>query len=335
MIISTGINSRLNQKVRKMRNDFKFCSGDTDGLKFLKPDHSSFTKEEIKEILFVLNSNMPEFLVLEDDGYYDSFVTLKTKNYIYRKDGKVTFKGSSLVSGGKEPALLEMIEKIGLSLLNGINYPELEKIYLEYIKEAQNVRDINRWAVKKTVTKPVLESETDPEARTNELKVLRAIKHLNPQEGDKVYVYDAIDGMVQAVEKGELKFLKDGSPKMIPNRILKTIDQYSNDTIPSKLVKRVFDTISIFDTIFTPMVEIHVPKKDLKKFMPTDIPLQFLRFSEQCNYVSDLKKGIKLTLDLLHLDSVSFVEYIKQFPEVKIREISRFKGLVGEIEDEN
>ena len=43
----------------------------------------------------------------------------------------------------------------------------------------------------------------------------------------------------------------------------------------------------------------------------------------------------KLTLDLLDESNVSFVEYIKQFPEVKIREISRFKGLVGEIEDEN
>ena len=149
-----------------------------------------------------------------------------------------------------------------------------------------------------------------------------------------MYVYDAIDGMIQEVKKGELQFKADGSPKMIPNRILKTIDQYSNDTIPSKLIKRVFDTISIFDTLFTPMVEINVPKKDLKKFMPTDIPLQFLRFSDQCNYVSDLKKGIKLTLDLLDESNVSFVEYIKQFPEVKIREISRFKNLVGEIEDE-
>ena len=257
--------------------------------------------------------------------------------YYDEKKGKdiVKFKGSSLTSARLEPALLELIERIGLSLLNGINYPEIEKIYLEYVKEAQNVKDINRWAVKKTVTKPVLESENDPEARTNELKVLRAIKHLNPQEGDKVYVYDAVDGMIQATEKGELKFLKDGSPKMIPNRILKTIDQYSDDYIPAKLVKRVFDNISIFDTIFTPMVEIHVPKKDLKKFSPTDIPLQFLRFSDYIDFIPNLKKGIKLTLDLLDESNVSFVEYIKQFPEVKIREMSRFKGLVGEIEDEN
>ncbi len=317
-----------------MRNDFIFCSGDTDGLKFLKPDGSPFTKEERKEILDHLNSQMPECLVLEDDGYYESFVVLKTKNYIYSKEGKVTFKGSSMTSGSKEPALLEMIEKIGLSLLNGINYPDLEKIYLSYVKEAQNVTDITRWAVKKTVTKPVLESETDPEARTNELKVLRAIKHLNPQEGDKVYVYDALDGMIQEVKKGELQFCKDGSPKMIPNRILKTVDQYDNDYIPSKLMKRVLDTIDIFDTILAPMVEIHVPKKDLKKFNPIDIPLQFLRFSDQCNYVSDLKKGIKLNLDTLDDSTVSFIEYVKQFPEVKIREISRFKHLVGELEEE-
>lgn len=323
-----------------MSHNFILTNLDTDSISFCMPDSREVSQEEFKVYLDEINSFLPPLIEMADDGRYESFVVVAAKNYIMKYYDKkkdkviVKFKGSSLTSARLEPALQELIERIGNSLLNGINYPELEKIYLEYIKEAQNVKDINRWAVKKTVTKPVLESETDPEARTNELKVLRAIKHLNPQEGDKVYVYDAIDGMVQAVEKGELKFLKDGSPKMIPNRILKTIDQYSNDTIPSKLVKRVFDTISIFDTIFTPMVEIHVPKKDLKKFMPTDIPLQFLRFSEQCNYVSDLKKGIKLTLDLLHQESVSFVEYIKQFPEVKIREISRFKGLVGEIEDE-
>ena len=324
----------------KPRN-YIISGGDTDACFFTKLDMSIITKEDTKEMIDDINQYLPKMIRMGDDGTYDSFVVLKAKNYIMKhfdeKKNKmiIKFKGSSMTSAQKEPALLEMIERIGHSLLNGINYPELEKIYLEYINEAQNVKDINRWAVKKTVTKAVIESENDTEARTNELKVIRAIKHLNPQEGDKVYVYDAIDSMIQKVEKGELVFDKDGNPKMIPNKILKTIDQYSNDTIPAKLVKRVFDTISIFDTLFTPMVEINVPKKDLKKFLPTDIPLQFLRFSDQCNYIPDLKKGIKLTLDLLDETNISFVEYIKQFPEVKIREISRFKKLVGEIEDED
>lgn len=323
-----------------MSHNFILTNLDTDSISFCMPDSREVSKEEFKVYLNEINSFLPDLIEMADDGRYKGFVVVAAKNYIMKyydeKKGKdiVKFKGSSLTDGKKEPALTEMVERVGLSLLNGINYPEIEKIYLEYVKEAQNVKDINRWAVKKTVTKPVLESENDPEARTNELKVLRAIKHLNPQEGDKVYVYDAIDGMIQATEKGELKFLKDGSPKMIPNRILKTIDQYSNDYIPAKLIKRVFDTICIFDTIFTPMVEIHVPKKDLKKFSPTDIPLHFLRFSGYIDYIPNLKKGIKLTLDLLDESNVSFVEYIKQFPEVKIREISRFKGLVGEIEDE-
>ena len=129
-------------------------------------------------------------------------------------------------------------------------YEEIQKIYLEYIKEAIDVKDIKRWAAKKTVTKPVLESATDPEARANESKVWDAIKHLNPQEGDKVYVYYTQDGMKQDVKKGELQFnKKTGEPKMVPNIILKSIDQYNNDFLPSKLVERVYATLEIFKSV--------------------------------------------------------------------------------------
>lgn len=103
--------------------------------------------------------------------------------------------------------------------------------------------------LKKTVTKPVLDSSTDPEARTNEIKVWNAIKYLNPQEGDKIWVYETIDGEIQKVEKGELVFKKDGSPKMIENKILKTIDKYNNDINVEKSIKRIYDTLCIFETV--------------------------------------------------------------------------------------
>ena len=222
---------------------------DTDSISFCKQDFSEFSEEEQKSLIEDLNSHMDELISWEHDGYFSSVVVVKSKNYILNDGKKVKFKGSSFKDAKKEKALKEMMIEIGKSLLSGIKYEEIIMIYHKYVKEAVNVKDIKRWSVKKTVTKAVMESATNPEARANEYKVYDAIKHLSPQEGDKIFVYDSIDGMKQEYKKGQPVFLKDGSPKMVENCILKTIDQYNNDTIPKKLVKRVYDTLSIFDTL--------------------------------------------------------------------------------------
>lgn len=226
-----------------------YCMGDTDGLKFCKPDMSFISQEELVVLTDEINSMLEELIILEPDGYFEEIAIIKTKNYVTSENGKIKLKGSSLTDSKKEPALREMVKKIAHSIIGGINYTELVDIYQNYIRESCAVQDITRWAVKKTVTKPVLDSATNPESRTNEKKVWAAIEHLNPQEGDKVYVYDAIDGEKQDVRKGELVYLKNGDPKMVPNKILKTVCQYDNDTISEKLVKRVFDTIKIFQTV--------------------------------------------------------------------------------------
>lgn len=233
----------------KYKHDFIMAINDTDSISFCKKDMSEFSEEEMKSLLKEINDFLPEKIRMEDDGIYKRVVVLKSKNYILDNGKKIKFKGSAMTSGSKELALLEFCERFGTSLLDGLNYAQLNIIYEEYIKEVFNIKDIKRWAVKKTVTKPVLLAETDTEARTNEKKVFSAIKHLSPQEGDKVYVYYTNYGEIQKTKKGVPQFKKDGSPKMVVNEILKTIDMYNNDTVPEKLIKRIYDTLSIFETV--------------------------------------------------------------------------------------
>jgi hypothetical protein len=118
-------------------------------------------------------------------------------------------------------------------------------IFHDYIKEAYQIKDINRWAVKKSITTKVLNPE-----RTNEMVVLAAVKHRNPREGDKFFLYSALDGMRQKIVKGELVFLKNGTPSMIPNNILKCADEWTDDHNKEHYVKRVYMTISILKNLF-------------------------------------------------------------------------------------
>lgn len=117
-------------------------------------------------------------------------------------------------------------------------------IYKQYIIEANNIKDINRWTTKKSVSKAVLNP-----TRTNEQKVLDAVKHKNPREGDKFWLYTALDGMKQAIAKGEKVFLKSGEPKMVENRILKCEDEWSGDEDKVHYTKRVYMTLSILENL--------------------------------------------------------------------------------------
>lgn len=83
---------------------------DTDALSFCKQDGSSFTDEEYNLIYKELNQIM--YSEWEDDGRFEKFLVVKAKNYVYTQDGEVTYKGSSIISPQKEPALREMLNKM-------------------------------------------------------------------------------------------------------------------------------------------------------------------------------------------------------------------------------
>jgi DNA polymerase elongation subunit (family B) len=219
---------------------WKLVNLDTDSLSFCKEDGSPYTEEEEKMIFKELNDIM--YSEWEDDGRFDQVLVIKAKNYVLVNGDKKKVKGSSITDTKKEPALREMLDELVDDLLSGGS--NTVDIYHKYVREACNIKDPSRWAVKKSVTASVLNPQ-----RTNEQVVLDAIKHKNPREGDKFYLYTALDGERQDIKKGEPVFLKNGVPKMIPNNVLKCIEDWNDDAYVEHYVKRVYKTICILENV--------------------------------------------------------------------------------------
>lgn len=237
---------RLKHSIKKIKNKGKdneenqmeWLPGDktTDGLGYtlVNVDTDSFsytngkapTKEEYAKEIEGLNSLYPDLIHWEDDGIYDKVIVVKAKNYILKQGTKIKFKGSSLLDQKKEPALTEFLQGLINLLLTDKNNNKCIDLYNTYCKEARSIKDINRWATKKTVTKAVYNSE-----RLNERKVLNAIAKEQVQEGDKVWLYTAID------------------PSDDKNNILKLTKNYSNDSDHWHYVKRVYDTATILENV--------------------------------------------------------------------------------------
>lgn len=240
-------------------HDFIIGPTDTDSISFVKKDQSFFTKEEMKQLLQEINEISPELIEWEDDDFYLSCVALKAKNYVMKKtNGELVIKGSSFKSSTKEPALREMQIALVDEMLGNNDLSVIKSIYKKYLEEAKNISDIKRWCVKKTYTEKVEESE-----RLNETKVKDAIKEaidkgvLNGiQQGDKIYLYQTIDGVKQKVVKGVPQvYKKTGLPMMVDNKILRLIELYNYDADAAHYMKRVEDTLYILETVL-PVEEI-------------------------------------------------------------------------------
>lgn len=228
-----------------MSHDFVMTNADTDSISFRKSDGSPITKEEQESLLSELKQIMPSMIEYEDDGYYSTILVVKAKNYILHKHGdtKYKYKGSGIKDSKKEIALREMLDELIDDIIKNEGTSVIS-IYEKYIKEVKNIQDISRWTTKKTFSKKVQQSD-----RTNETKIMDAIKHLDPREGDKFMLYTADGGMVQDTKKGELVFLKNGEPKMVKSSILKVQEEWDNDYDLTHYLKRVYSTISILKNI--------------------------------------------------------------------------------------
>jgi len=211
--------------------NFNLINCDTDSIMVNKMNGESFSKEELTQLLNELNSLYPETIVFEDDGYFQSVVVLKAKNYITYDGSKIKIKGSGLRDTKREAALREMISKVIDCLL--FEKTNLIDIYNQYIKEAMNVTDIKRWAAKKTITASVL----DPQ-RTNEQKVLDALKDTEYSEGDKRWFF----------------FMEDDS--------LCLVERFNGSYNKMRLVEKVYKTMSIFSSVIDMS---QFPKYHLKK----------------------------------------------------------------------
>jgi NurA-like 5'-3' nuclease len=210
---------------------------------------SPMTEEEIAALTKEINDLSPEFMIWSDDGYYDACLVLKAKNYVLVKKGKYEYRGSALKDTKKEPALIEFLHVAIKDIIEN-EARDITNIYHRYIKEAMNITDIARWQTKKAVTKAIYESE-----RANETKVLDAMNEAvrlgvaqGWQEGDKMWLYNTIDGEVQKKAKGELLFFKDGRPQMKPNEILRDVRLFDGNYTKLHYVGRVYKTLEILSS---------------------------------------------------------------------------------------
>lgn len=197
--------------------NYKLVACDTDSIKFQKQDGSPISKKEQEEIIEYLNSITPELIKLEEDGYYDKILVVKTKNYVTVKGDKVTIMGSALKASMKEPALKQFINDLIDDLLYG---RDILSRYNSYAKQIKYLDKIDAWCSKKTITKSILNP-----SRTNEQKILDAINGRHVSEGDKIKVFFKSDESVGLLE------------------------DFDGDFHKGKLYEKLFKTAKIFEQV--------------------------------------------------------------------------------------
>lgn len=199
-------------------HDFQLINLDTDSISVCKKDGSPFSEEEQEQLLQELNSLFPDTIRWDDDGYYKKIIVLRAKNYILDDGKKVKIKGSALKATGKPPAMKEMIKRIIDALLN--DQTNFQEIYLEYVKEAAQIKDIKRWSSRKTISDKTLNND-----RTNEARIREAIQGTEFVEGDRVHV-----------------FYKDATT-------LEIVERFNGIYALDKLLKSCYDTIWTFENV--------------------------------------------------------------------------------------
>lgn len=233
---------------------YSLVNVDTDSFSYtngVAPSVADFTKE-----IAELNSLYESLIKWENDGVYEKIIVVKAKNYVLQKNGKVKYKGSSLTDQKKEPRLLTLLEEFLTTLLSDKNTEERHELLLQQYnnccKEVVEAFDVNQWLTKKTVTDSILNAK-----RANEQKPLDAINEAiakgvltGVQEGDKVWLYSAIDGEVQDSDKNGPKIVKKtGLPKMIERCVLRVPQLYNNDEDTWHYVERVYKTLVILENV--------------------------------------------------------------------------------------
>jgi DNA polymerase elongation subunit (family B) len=227
-----------------VKRDFVMVNADTDSISFRKTDATPYTAEEMVDLIDEINDVLPEKIEYEDDGYFDRVVVVKAKNYILKSGDNIKYKGSSMTDSKKEPALTEMLRQIVEKSLIYETHDYAE-IYKEYVKEVLDIKDIKRWATKKSISENLLKSE-----RANETKVVDALGDRDYQIGDKIFVYSKIDGKKQLIIKGEPVFLKKtGDPKMVDNTVLRMVEDFDGDYNVFHYVERVYKTFKILENV--------------------------------------------------------------------------------------
>jgi DNA polymerase I len=223
---------------------------DTDSISFCKNDMSPFGGEEQEKLLDELNSLMDNGISFEHDGYFSRILAVAAKNYCLVEEGsdKIKMKGSSIKDSKKEPALRIFMDEVIASLL--FEQGDINEIYHRFIQEAGSITDINRWAIKKSISKKLLEG-----TRKNETKVLDALEDISAyREGDKVFIYNSGPKFVPELDENGNSILyksgkNKGQPKGSWESVLKLVKNWNNDADSDHYRFRVYSTLSIFSEV--------------------------------------------------------------------------------------
>lgn len=211
-------------------HNFKLVNCDTDSIMICKPDGKEFSIEEQEKLLEELNSLYPKKIKWESEGTIEKVIVLKAKNYVLVQKGHITYKGSAIKASQKEKALKEFIKRIIDNLIQDkTNHVEL---YNEYVKEIKNIKDIDRWCTRKTITNKTLTNE-----RSNEKKVRDAIEGSDIKEGDRAYFFFKEDLSLDLMERFN--------------------GNYSRD----KLYGKLYDTVMIFENVIDTNIFINYKLK--------------------------------------------------------------------------
>lgn len=204
------------------QNGFTLVNCDTDSIAYANLDYDGkwipFSEKEREGYLASLNSLYPEKISFEDDGYYETVVVLKAKNYILWDGKSLKVKGSALKATTKEKALRDLISETTQAILDN-REGEIINLYHRYVKEALDVKDMSRWASRKSITDAVLNPE-----RTNERKIADALIGGEFQPGDRKYFYFKSDGSLSLLEN----FNGDYDKHRLIEKIWKTLQIFSN-----------------------------------------------------------------------------------------------------------
>lgn len=171
----------------------RLVNADTDSVSISSPT-PWYELDKVATIV-ALNDMSPDGIHWEDDGTYDSVVVIAPKNYSMRTNGKETLKGASLKGSTREPAFREFIAQ-ALNLFHEGTQHSFDSLYHSYVSEIHAIKDIRRFAFKRTVTETLYQS-----ARANETKVVDALDGISTQMGDKVYLFYDQEDALQTVEK--------------------------------------------------------------------------------------------------------------------------------------
>lgn len=200
---------------------FTIVNCDTDSISYSAYEDFIWSEEVRKSLIADLNSLYPARIRFEDDGFYDTVIVFKAKNYAMWDGKKLKTKGSALKDAKKELALKEMqLEIIWAIIKNESNLTDIYNKYVKKVRDGISKDDIKLWCSKKTLTEKIWSSE-----RSNESKVKDAIIGTEYKESDKIWTY----------------FKEDGSLGLMEN--------YNYDYDKTKMYEKIFKSVNIFENV--------------------------------------------------------------------------------------